>query len=80
MADVLKAIVGSSTYAATGVHVKEAIDRLALRAVESGDIVLDIEPLDLMRAVAGVTNLSAGPDSKLAAKRTVDILMAGLRK
>ena len=80
MADVLKAIVGSSTYAATGVLVKETIDRLALRAVESGDIVLDIDPLDLLRAVAGVTNLSAGPGAKDAAKRTVDILMAGIRK
>ena len=80
MADVLKAIVGSSTYSATGVLVKETIDRLALRAVESGDIVLDIDPLDLLRAVAGVTNLSAGPGAKDAAKRTVDILMAGIRK
>jgi AcrR family transcriptional regulator len=80
MADVLKAIVGSSTYAETGARVKEAIDRLAGRAVASGDIALDIEPLDLLRAVAGVTNLSAGPDSTLAAKRTVDILIAGLRK
>jgi AcrR family transcriptional regulator len=80
MADVLKAVVGSSTYAASGAQVKETIARLADRAVKSGDIVLDIEPLDLLRAVAGVANLSAGPGSKKAARRTVDILIAGIKK
>ena len=80
MAEVLKAIVGSSTYAATGARVKDTIAKLAERAVASGEVSLEIEPLDLLRAVSGVANLSAGPQSRQAARRTVDILIAGIRK
>lgn len=79
MADVLKSIVGSSSYAASGKQVKQAIAGLVEKAVKSGDISLDIEPLDLLRALSGVANLSAGPQSKEAAKRLVDILIAGIR-
>jgi hypothetical protein len=48
-------------------------------AVASGDIRLDLDPLDLLRALAGVANVSLGSDGKQAAKRMVDILMAGMR-
>lgn len=80
MAEVLKTIVGSSAYAATGARVKETITVLANKAVASGDIVLAVEPLDLLRALAGVANLSAGPDARKSAILTVDILMAGIRR
>jgi len=80
MAEVLKAIVGSSTYAATGAKVKETIALLANKAAASGDIVLTVEPLDLLRALAGVANLSTGPDARKSAIRIVDILMAGIRR
>jgi hypothetical protein len=50
-----------------------------LWAVTSGDVRLDIDPLDLLRALAGVTSISAGPDGKRAAKRMVDILIGGIR-
>jgi len=33
----------------------------------------------LLRALAGVANISSGPDGKQAAKRMVDILIAGIR-
>jgi AcrR family transcriptional regulator len=80
MADVLKSIVGSSSYATSGKQVKQAITDLVDRAVKNGDIRLDIEPLDLLRALSGVANLSAGPQSKEAAKRLADILIAGIRR
>lgn len=80
MAEVLKTIVGGSAYAATGTKVKETIAALANRAAANGDIVLDIEPLDLLRALAGVANLSAGPGAGKSAVRMVDILMAGIRR
>jgi AcrR family transcriptional regulator len=80
MAEVLKTIVGSTAYAATGAKVKETIAVLANKAVASGDIVLTVEPLDLLRALAGVANLSAGHDARKSAIRTVDILMAGIRR
>lgn len=78
MADLLQTIVGSSSYAASGTQVKQVIAKLAEAAVASGEVRLDIAPLDLLRALSGVANLSAGPDSKAAAKRLVDILMAGI--
>jgi AcrR family transcriptional regulator len=80
MADVLKTIVGSSSYATSGTQVKQTITRLVDHAIASGDINLDIEPLDLLRALSGVASLSAGPNSKRSAERLVDILIAGIRK
>ncbi|HEX4177680.1 MAG TPA: helix-turn-helix domain-containing protein [Rhizomicrobium sp.] len=78
MADVLSAIVGSSSYAASGTHMKQTAARLVEAAVASGEVSLDVEPLDLLRALSGVANLSPGPNSKVAAKRLVDILMTGI--
>jgi AcrR family transcriptional regulator len=80
MADVLKTIVGSSSYASSGTQVRETITRLVDHAIANGDITLDIEPLDLLRALSGVASLSAGPNSKRSAENLVDILIAGIRK
>jgi AcrR family transcriptional regulator len=81
MSEVLNSIVGgtSDLYAASGAQVKEVIARLVDGAVASDDVRLDLDPLDLLRALAGVATLSARPDSKQAAKRLVDILIAGIR-
>jgi AcrR family transcriptional regulator len=81
MSEALNSIVGgtSDLYSATTVQVRQAIARLIDRAVASGDIRLDFDPIDLLRALAGVANISSGPDGKQAAKRMVDILIAGVR-
>ena len=81
MYELLNSIVGgtSDLYSASTAQMKQAIAKLIDRAVASGDIRLDIDPLDLLRALAGVANVSAGPDGKQAAKRMVDILVAGVR-
>jgi AcrR family transcriptional regulator len=81
MYEALNSIVGgtSELYSASTEQMKRAIAKLIDRAVESGDIRLDIDPLDLLRALAGVANMSAGPDGTLAAKRMVDVLIAGIR-
>jgi hypothetical protein len=47
-------------------------------AIARGDIRLDMDPLDLLRALAGVMNKSPGPDSRRAARQMVDILVAGI--
>jgi AcrR family transcriptional regulator len=78
MADVLKPIVGTTAYANSGTQVKQTIARLAERGIASGDISLEIEPLDLLRALSGVANLSAGPDARKSARRLVDVLIAGI--
>jgi AcrR family transcriptional regulator len=81
MYEALNSIVGgtSELYSASTEQMKRAIAKLIDRAVVSGDIRLDIDPLDLLRALAGVANMSAGPDGTLAAKYMVDILIAGIR-
>jgi AcrR family transcriptional regulator len=81
MSEVLNSIVGgtSDLYSASTAQVKQAIAKLVHRAVASGDIRLDLDPLDLLRALAGVANIGLGPDGERAAKSMVDILIAGVR-
>jgi AcrR family transcriptional regulator len=81
MYEVLNSIDGgtSDLYSASTAQVKQAMAKLVDRAVASGDIRLDLDPLDLLRALAGVANIGLGPDGERAAKRLVDILIAGLR-
>jgi AcrR family transcriptional regulator len=81
MHEALNSLVGgtSDLYSASTAQLKQAMAKLIDRAVVSGDIHLDIDPLDLLRALAGVANVSAGPDGTQAAKRMVDILVAGVR-
>ena len=84
MYEALNSIVGgtSDLYSASTAQVKQAIAGLIDRAVASGEIRLNLDPLDpldLLRALAGVANISSGPDGKQAAKRMVDILIAGIR-
>ncbi len=81
MAEALNSLVGgvSDLQSASSIQVKQAISDLVGRAVRTGDIRQDVEPLDLLRALAGVATIGAGPDGEMAAKRMVDILIAGLR-
>jgi len=81
MSEMLNSLVGgkSDLYAASGAKAKQAIAKLVDGAIASGEIRLAIDPLDLLRALAGVANISSGPDGKQAAKRMVDILIAGIR-
>jgi AcrR family transcriptional regulator len=81
MAGMLGSIVGgtSDLYADAGAQIKTAMAMLVDRAVADGDIRLDLDPLDMLRALAGVANVSAGPNWEASAKRLVDILIAGVR-
>lgn len=81
IAPALNRLVGgtSTLYAQSGAVLQTAIDKLVAAAVESGDLNADIEPLDLLRALAGVSNFSSGPGWEKSAKRLVDILIAGSR-
>ncbi|MGM4891866.1 TetR/AcrR family transcriptional regulator [Tardiphaga sp. 839_C3_N1_4] len=81
MAGVLGSIVGgtSDLYADAGAQIKTAMAMLVDRAVADGYIRLDLDPLDMLRALAGVANVSAGPNWEASAKRLVDILIAGVR-
>lgn len=74
MAQVLNTLEGdaSGLREASGAQIKRTIAELADRAVAAGAIRLQMDPLDLLRAVAAV------PD-KAAAEQLVDILIAGMR-
>lgn len=81
MSEALNSIVGggSELSAAAGARAKEAVAMLAARAVSSGEISLGIEPLDLLRAIAGIAYAAPDANWKDAARRLVDVLIAGVR-
>jgi len=81
IAPALNGLAGGTgaLYAQSGTVLQDAIEKLMAAAVASGDISADIEPVDLLRALAGVSNYAAGPGWETSAKRLVDILIAGSR-
>jgi transcriptional regulator SbtR-like protein len=60
-------------------QIQGAIDSLVKRAIKSGDIRRDLEPIDLLRALIGVSHMASGPDWQQSAARRVDILIPGSR-
>ena len=81
IAPALNTIVGgpSKLFESTGAQIKGAINALVERAIESGDMRPDLDPLDLLRALIGVSNVASGPDWVQSAKRLVNILILGSR-
>jgi AcrR family transcriptional regulator len=81
IAPALNTIVGgpSKLFEATGAQVKGALHALVQRAIKSGDIRPDLDPLDLLRALVGVSNVASVPDWPQSAKRLVEILILGSR-
>ena len=79
IAPALNTLVGgpSKVYEASGAQITGAIRALVERAIESGDIRRDLDPLDLLRALIGVSNVACGPDWQQSARRLVDILITG---
>ena len=69
----------SKVFEASGTRIKGAIHALVKRAIESGDIRPDLDPLDLLRALVGVSNVASGPDWQQSARRLVQILITGSR-
>jgi AcrR family transcriptional regulator len=81
IAPVLNRLVGDpkKVFEASYAQIHEALRALVKRAVKSGDIRKDLDPIDLLRAIVGVANVSASPDWQQSARRLVDILIAGAR-
>jgi AcrR family transcriptional regulator len=81
IAPALNTMVGgpSKLYEASGSLIIGAIESLVQRTIESGDVRADLEPLDLLRALVGVSNVASGPDWRASAKRLVEILIKGSR-
>jgi AcrR family transcriptional regulator len=81
IAPALNTLAGGSTklFEASYAQVWEAIRALVKRAMKSGDIRKDLDPIDLLRALIGVANVAANPNRQQSARRLVDILVIGSR-
>jgi AcrR family transcriptional regulator len=81
IAAALNTLVGDhkKVFEASYAQMHQAIHRLVKRAVKSGDIRKDLDPMDLLRALVGVANVPSSPDWQQSARRLVDILIAGSR-
>jgi AcrR family transcriptional regulator len=81
IAPALNTLLGghSKVVEASHTQVWDAIRALVKRAIKSGDIRKDLDPLDLLRALIGVSNVASSPDWQQSARRLVDILITGSR-
>jgi AcrR family transcriptional regulator len=81
IAPAINAIVDCSecVYANSSEVLVGAIQSLVQRAVATGDIRPDLDPMDLLRALVGVSNVASAPNWAESAKRLVDILILGSR-
>jgi AcrR family transcriptional regulator len=81
IAPALTTLIGDpkKVFAASYARMQEAIRALVNRAVKSGDIRKDVDPMDLLRALVGVAHVATGTDWQQSARRLVDILIAGSR-
>jgi AcrR family transcriptional regulator len=59
--------------------MEEAAHALASRAVASGDLRPDVDPMDMLRALYGVSSAGNTDDWPAKARRFVDILIQGSR-
>jgi AcrR family transcriptional regulator len=81
IAPALNTLIGvpSKVFEASYTQIHDAIRVLVKRAIRSGDIRRDLDPVDLLRALIGVANAATSPDWQQSARRLVDILIIGSR-
>lgn len=81
IAPALNTLVGghSNVFEASYGQIWDAIRALVKRAIKSGNIRADLDPIDLLRALIGVANVATSPDWQRSARRLVDILIMGSR-
>jgi AcrR family transcriptional regulator len=81
IAPALNKLLGDpkKVFEASYAKLRQAVRALVKRGVESGEIRSDLDPMDLFRALVGVSNVALGPDWQPSAKRLVDILITGSR-
>jgi AcrR family transcriptional regulator len=81
IAAALNSVAGGPTrlYEGSRSLVQGAIEELVKRAKKSGEVPKKVKASDLLRAVIGVSYVSAGGDWQQSARRLVDILVVGSR-
>ena len=70
---------GSALYESSGTLIKAAVAELVENAIEAGDIRSDVEPIDVIQALAGFAMAVSAPGWEVRTLRLIDILMDGLR-
>jgi AcrR family transcriptional regulator len=81
IAPALNAMAGgpSRVFQQTNRLMEEAANALASRAVASGDLRSDVDPMDMLRAIYGVSSVGSTDDWPEKARRFVEILIQGSR-
>src|ERR1700744_4182171 len=81
IAPALNAMAGgpSRVFQQSNRLMEEAADTLARRAVASKDLRPDVDPMDMLRAIYGVSSAGSTDDWPTKARRFVDILIQGSR-
>jgi AcrR family transcriptional regulator len=81
IAPALNAMAGgpSRVFHQTTQVMEEAANALASRAVVSGDLRPDVDPMDLLRAIYGLSTAGSADDWPAKARTFVDILLQGSR-
>jgi AcrR family transcriptional regulator len=81
IAPALNAMAGgpAGVFQQTTQVMEEAANALASHAVASGDLRPDVDPMDLMRAIYGLSTAGSAVDWPAKAQTFVDILLQGSR-
>jgi AcrR family transcriptional regulator len=81
IAPALNAMAGgpARVFQQTTQVMEEAANALAIRAVASGDLRADVDPMDLMRAIYGLSTAGSADGWPAKARTFVDILLQGSR-
>lgn len=81
MMELLNSILGGTDELKTETmnQIDGAVAKLVRGAIANGDVRPDVEPKDLMLALAGAAKFSPASDREQTAKRLVDILIAGVQ-
>jgi AcrR family transcriptional regulator len=81
IAPALNAIAGgpSRVFQQSAQVMEEAAKALASHAIASGDLRPDVDPIDLMRALYGLSTAGSADDWPAKARKFVDILLQGSR-
>ena len=81
IAPALNAMAGgpSRVFQQTTQVMEEAANALARHAIASGDLRSDVDPIDLMRAIYGLSTAGSADAWPAKARKFVDILLKGSR-
>lgn len=79
MSDALATLIAGpdALYKGSTVRLASSIEQLVNEAARSGALRIEVEPLDLIRAVGGVASVSPGANWKQSAVLMVDLLLKG---